>query len=181
MTKKITLILAGIFLSVIVLGLTLPSSYEISRSVTIDSPVDDVHAYLNNIEQWPRWAPWHNTENEVSIRRGKISTGVGASQTWSGEGGTGSLEITQSSLQSGIEYVLHFGKEEQDTVGNFKYQPNGEQTIVTWTMTGEMSMPIIGPYAVLIMDSMAGPTLLTGLDKLKAAVEWKPEKKVTAE
>jgi len=181
MTKKITLILAGIFLLIIVLGFTLPSNYEITRSVTIDSPVDEVHAYLNNIEQWPRWAPWHNTENEVSIRSGKIKKGVGATQTWSGEGGLGSLEITRSSLQSGIEYVLHFGKEEQDTIGYFKYQPNGKQTVVTWTMTGEMTMPIIGPYAVLIMDSMAGPTLLTGLNNLKTAVEWKPEKKVMAE
>ncbi len=181
MIKKITLTFAGIFLLVIVLGLTLPSNYEISRSVTIDSPADNVHAYLNNLEQWPKWAPWHNTENEVIIKRGRISKGVGASQTWSGEGGTGSLEITQSSPQSGIEYLLRFGVDEQDTMGNFKYQPNDKQTIVTWTMAGEMSMPVIGPYAVLIMDTMAGPTLSMGLDKLKAVVEGKVETKVAAE
>ena len=173
MLKKITYSLAGIFVLVIVLGLVMPSNYAVSRSITINSPVKEIHSFINDLEQWPKWAPWQDQEKEVDIDLGDISAGVGATQKWIGHDGKGSLEITHSSPTSGIQYLLRFGNDKEDTKGEFAYQTNGNQTTVSWTMSGEMTMPIIGPYAVLIMDTMAGPMFEKGLEKLKNVVEGK--------
>jgi len=182
MLKNIALFFTATFLVVLIFGFVLPNNYEITRTVTINAPVEKVHSHLNDLEKWPAWAPWHKQGSEVVIELGKISQGVGASQTWIGEG-KGSLEITQSSPTSGIEYLLRFGEDTQDTKGTFAYQAKASQTDVTWTMAGEMTMPVIGPYAVLIMDMIAGPMLEKGMQSLKGVVEGKAptDQKVAAE
>ena len=181
MLKNIAIFFTATFVIVLLFGLTLPSNYEITRTIAIKAPTEEVHSYLNDLEQWPKWAPWHNAENVATIKIGDISKGAGATQSWSGAGGTGSLEITAASSQSGVKYLLSFGQDDQDTQGNFTYQSTGDQTTVSWTMAGEMTMPVIGPYAVMIIDMMAGPTLVSGLDKLKVIVEGLPAEKVASE
>ena len=171
MLKNIALFFTGTFVIVIVFGLILPSNYEITRTVTINAPTEEIHNHLNDLSQWPKWAPWHSASEKVDIQLGEISQGAGATQEWTGGEGKGYLEITQSSPTNGLDYLLRFGNDEQDTKGKFSYQSKSDQTDVSWSMAGEMTIPVIGPYAVMIMDTMAGPMLEKGLEKLKGVVE----------
>ncbi len=53
-----------------------------------------------------------------------------------------------------------------------RYVPLAENmTKVTWSMQGDMNMPIIGAYLAMTMDSMIGTMFERGLSKLKSHVE----------
>ena len=51
------------------------------------------------------------------------------------------------------------------------YNSEKSGTHVTWTMSGDMEIPLIGGYFALMMDAMAGKMFDKGLEKLKVTVE----------
>ena len=51
------------------------------------------------------------------------------------------------------------------------YHPEGSATRVTWEMSGDAGMNVIGRYFGVLMDNMVGPMFESGLEKLKSAAE----------
>lgn len=169
--KKFTiffLVLLGIF---IVIGLFLPTEYAVTRTQVIKSKPVAIHAHVNDLTKWEEWAPWKDEDPTLAVTLGEIKSGVGASQSWVGKNGDGSLTVTMSSEQEGIDYDLSFSDGEYEGTAFIHYQDNGEKTEVTWTMEGDMAVPVVGGYLALSMDSTVGPMLQRGLTKLKNTVE----------
>lgn len=165
--------LIGIF---IVVGLILPNEIKVERSVTINAPLELVHANLNNLEKWPLWSPWTAQDPTVKTVIGNIKQGVGASQTWQGASGSGQLEFLQSSLADGILYNMSFNGDSTVYKTGFSYQQSDNQLNqikVTWFMKGEMTPIIIGNYFALLMDTLIGDSFVQGLEKLKFVSENK--------
>ena len=171
--KKILVVLGILLLIIVVLGLSLPSKYEVSRSIIIDSPSDKVHEYTNNLLKWPKWSPWIDDDPNLKITIGEKNSGVGASQSWIGKDGEGSLIFTYSDPDSGIDYDLDFNKGQYKCVSSFKYEPLGESTKVIWTMKGDMTVPVIGGFFAYKMDDWVGKDFEEGLNNLKTVVESK--------
>jgi hypothetical protein len=161
-----------IIVVVVVVGLFLPTSYTVERSIVINASPSRIHEYVGNLENWNFWEPWREEDPTIVITHGEKTKGVGASQSWVGDSGDGALTFTKDSPTEGITYDLVFDGGTYVCQSAMVYDPleDGE-TKVTWTMSGDMGTPVIGGYFAMMMDAMVGGTFDKGLSNLKSTVE----------
>lgn len=161
----ITTTILALFVSI---GLMLSNEYLIKRSITVNAPVTKVHALVADLNQWSQWSPWsaHGVKTTIVQARG-----IGASQTWRSEKGSGRLEITQSDPQRGIVYELIFGSDKHKTEGGFEYMAKGDKTVVSWYMKGVIDTLVVGGYVAFLTEFMSGDMLDNGLEKIKVLAE----------
>jgi hypothetical protein len=84
------------------------------------------------------------------------------------------MEVTELTPTGRVAMKLQFFEPMSTTnTVEFKLQPQGAQTNVTWTMNGPM--PYLSKLISLFvsMDRMVGPDFEAGLANLKAAAEGK--------
>src|SRR5262245_56666899 len=115
------------------------STFEISRSATIDAPAADVHALINDFHEWTKWSPWEDVDPDLQRTYTGPDAGVGASYAWQGNrrAGQGSMVITSSTPER-IALQLAFLKPWKATNDvAFALTPTGNGTQVTWSMSGE--------------------------------------------
>ncbi len=170
--KTTLVVIAVIIVVVAAVGLFLPSKYTVKRSVEINASPEEVHRYVDDLKMWEKWSPWKEEDPTLVVMLGEKSSGVGASQSWVGDSGTGALTITESSPSEGIEYDLLFDGGTYECVSSMTYDrlPDGG-TRVTWTMSGDMGRSVTGGYFALLMDSIVGNMFDRGLSNLKREVE----------
>ncbi len=162
---------AGFIIVLVGIGLFLDNEFEVSREISIKASPAEIHLYVDDLNQWGKWSPWQQIDQSVVTTIGKITSGVGASQTWTDNGGGGSLTFTESSYETGIVYDLTFTGDSSVFVSAMNYKVEGENTIVRWTMRGKMEPIIIGNYFAQIMDALVGDNFELGLSNLKRVVE----------
>jgi hypothetical protein len=169
-------LLKGALVLVLVAGLgilgvglfVLDGRYEVSREITIKAPPQVVHQQVGDLRAWPKWLPF--TKQDPSIQTTIVQpTGVGANQNWVGKDGKGQLSFTASDEQKGIAFDMLFD-EKYASQGSLTYTPAGDQTRVTWRMTGRCD-DFMGRWLSLAMGSMVGPMFEQGLADLKTTVE----------
>lgn len=169
--KWVAAIAALLVIAFIGIGLVLPSTYLVERSVVIAADAPAIHEYVGDLRRWPEWTPWQDEDPSIRIERGEQTQGAGAHQSWTGESGSGELTFTQSSPETGIRYDLSFDEGAFESKGAVLYSPLGSDTRVTWRMTGDVGTNIVGRYFGVMMDRMVGPMFESGLEKLKREVE----------
>ena len=169
--KAALVVLATAVVAFVGIGLLLPSAYRVERSIVIAAGTPVIHAYVGDLSRWPEWTSWQDEDPSIRIKQGAITSGVGAHQSWSGDSGSGELTITESSPESGIRYDLSFDEGAWKSKAAVLYHPEGSETRVTWEMSGDAGMNVIGRYFGVLMDDMVGPMFESGLEKLKSAAE----------
>ncbi len=177
--KKFLVVLALVLLIVVVVGAVLPTDYSIERSIDIQAPPARVHAHVGDLEQWPSWTPWLEQDPTIQVTLGDTTTGVGASQTWTGDSGNGELTFTKCDPATGVAYDMAFimGEVRAPSVGALTYRPSGASTTVVWSMRGDVGdfmPPVVGGYMNLMMKSSIAGMFDQGLSKLKTVVESAP-------
>ena len=170
--KNFLLSVLLILIILIVIGLFLPASFTVERSIKINASPEKVHEYVGDLVMWDEWTPWKEEDPTIVVTRGDKTKGVGASQSWVGESGDGALTITKDTPDEGIEYDLVFEGGQYLSKGAIMYDEiDAGETKVTWIMSGDMETPVIGGYFAILMDSMVGDMFDKGLNNLKAAAE----------
>lgn len=174
MLKRVSMGL--IFLMVVILGLamTQPDSFTVQRSATIKAPPAKVMAYLNDFHQWPAWSPWEKLDPKMQRTFEGAASGKGAVYAWNGDDkvGQGRMEIIDSNVPTSLSIKLDFIKPfASSNQTDFVLQPQGDSTVVTWTMKGP-SLFITKLMGVFYsMDKMVGKDFEKGLTQLKALAE----------
>lgn len=163
--------LAVVLLVFVAIGALLPTAYSVTRSVTIQADVAKVHEFVGDLTKWDQWAPWKDEDPTILTTFGEQTSGIGASQSWVGKDGDGSLTFTASSPTKGIEYDLFFEEGAYKCWAAMLYKPEGKNTTVIWMMKGDMETPVLGGYVALMMDSFVGNMFDRGLAKLKDVVD----------
>lgn len=170
MLKKILIGLAVVLGLLVVGGLTLPDAYNVSRTAQMEIAPDSLQPFLDDLLLWKAWAPWEKLDTTIVTTMGPITRGVGASQSWTDKSGGGRLEILVS--QPGrVEYDVYFNQSDKPTRSILLVASTNGGSQVTWSMAGEMDMPVVGPYLAIFADRMIGPMFQQGLDGLKELVE----------
>jgi hypothetical protein len=101
-------------------------------------------------------------------------SGLGAVYAWSGEGhaGEGRMEITEATAPSKVLIKLDFTKPfEASNVTEFTFVPDGQQTKVTWAMSGPNTFLGKVMSVFVSMDAMLGKDFDSGLNAMKAIAE----------
>jgi Polyketide cyclase / dehydrase and lipid transport len=171
-----------IALVVIVVGLVAvialqPARYRVSRSTTIAAPAPVVFAQVNDFHRWTAWSPWEKIDPAMKRTYEGPPAGVGASYTWvgSGEVGEGRMTIVESRPSDLIQVKLEFVKPFAGTsVAAFTFKPEGDRTLVTWSMTGDKNFIAKAIHLVMSMDRMIGDQFDKGLAAMKTVAEAAP-------
>ncbi|MGQ0587568.1 MAG: SRPBCC family protein [Gammaproteobacteria bacterium] len=160
----------------VAVGLVLPKTAHVERSIVIDAPPVMAFTVLNGFRQFGKWSPWADIDPDAVTTLDGPATGTGARMSWSGnaEVGTGSQEILESTAPSLIRLRLTFGDFPGEFQSSYALAAEGAGTRATWSFDADYGSSIMGRYFGLMSDSMLGPDYEKGLARLKALVESLP-------
>ena len=102
------------------------------------------------------------------------SSGTGAVYRWSGNAdvGEGNATITESRPDELVRLKLEFIKPFANScAAEFAFEPQGDQTAVTWSMSGKNTFMAKAIHLFIDMDKMIGGQFEKGLAKMKTIVE----------
>ena len=172
MLKKILLVLLAILAVALLVGLALPTAFDVERAVLVQAAPARVHAFVGDLRRWPEWTVWRESDPKLAVVLGPVSTGVGASQSWTDSSGSGRLVFTRCD-EAGVAYDMVFADdgEEMPAKGEIRYAPEGEATRVTWRMQGDFAVPVVGGWLRIAMVGFVEDDFDKGLAKLKRMAE----------
>ena len=124
--KLVLIVLVVLLVTLVGVGTVLPTTYEVERSIVVDAPPEAVHEWVGHLEKWPEWTTWNDGDPSMKTTLGALTTGVGASQSWTGRSGDGELELTKCDA-SGIAYGITFieGDRRYPAKASISYSPVG--------------------------------------------------------
>ena len=178
MIKKILLGLVIIVVVLLVVIALQSSTYHVERSTTINAPASVVFAQVNDFHNWNAWSPWAKMDPAMKQTFEGAPAGNGAVYTWSGnsEVGEGRMTITDSHPSDLINIKLEFIRPFAATSATvFTFKPSGNQTVVTWGMTGDKNFIAKAFHLVMNIDKMVGADFEKGLAQMKAVAEAAPK------
>lgn len=164
---------AMILIFVVVVALQ-PADYSVTRSATIAAPREIVFEQVNNLRKWHDWSPWEKLDPNAKIAFEGPPAGTGAVSTWDGnnEMGAGKMTIIESRVPELVRIKLDFVRPFRDTsMTHFNFKPDGNQTQVTWSMSGQKNFIAKAVCMFMDMDTMLGGQFEEGLAGIKRVAE----------
>ena len=164
------------FLIVVLLAIIAmqPAAFRIVRSARIAAPAAAIFPHVNNLRAWEAWSPFEKLDPAMKRTYEGAQAGTGASYAWSGnsKAGEGRCTIMESHPDTLVRLKLEFVRPFACTNAvDFTFKPEGNQTVVTWDMTGENNFMAKGFSLFVNMDKMVGGEFEKGLANMKMVVE----------
>ena len=178
MIKKI--LLYGIVVIVLIIAIFCvvvamqPTHYTVERSAIINAPAPVVFAQVNDFHKWQAWSPWEKLDPHMKKEFSGAAAGNGAVYSWAGNSdvGEGRMTITDSRPSDLIKIKLEFVKPFTATnATDFTFTPQGNQTNVKWTMSGDNNFVAKAFSMFMNMDKMVGGDFEKGLAQMKTISE----------
>jgi hypothetical protein len=163
--------LLGIFLVVVALQ---PAEFQVVRQASISAPPAAIFSEVNDFHRWNAWSPWAKLDPAMKQTHEGAASGQGAVYSWAGNSdvGEGRMTITESRPNELVRIKLDFLKPfEATNTTDFTFKPQGNQTLVTWTMAGEKNFISKAMCLFVDMDKMVGADFEKGLAALKSITE----------
>jgi hypothetical protein len=159
MIIKILIALAVIVVGFVVVVAMQPSEYRVSRSADVSAPPAAVFAQVNDFHKWEAWNPWGKIDPAMKQAYEGAPAGIGAIYKWAGnnEVGEGRMTIIESRPSDLIRINLEFFKPfAGNSIAEFTFKPESNQTAVTWSMTGNNNFMAKAIHLFMNMDKMIG-------------------------
>jgi len=174
MFKKIGIALALAVLAIVGFAALQPADYTISREITINAPAEKIYPYLNNSKLAEQWGPWPEVDPNAKMTYSGPDAGPGSKASWdsSGQLGTGSATISESVPNQKVVIQLEYSKPMGMTqLSEYLVRSSGNQSVVTWKVSGKNTLPGRIMCIFINMDKMVGGMFEKGLSNLKTLVE----------
>ena len=170
----ILLALAFIAIIFIVVIAGRPDEFIVTRATKISAPTEKVFPHVNDFHKWEAWSPWAKLDPACKNSFDDASAGTGAGFSWAGNKkvGEGRMTILESRPGDLIRIKLEFLKPFKATnTAEFTFKPEGDQTVVTWSMTGKNNFffKVFGLF--MNCDNMVGKDFEKGLAAMKSVAE----------
>jgi len=165
-------VIGTIALVAVGVGLFIPSSFSVQRSIEINAPPKKIYDLIVEPKKWQQWSVWTQRDPNMRITYSGPPFGMGAKWSWvSKSEGTGSMEFTRVEPDRAVEFLLIFPDFNMRSTGALRLEPAGNTTRVTWTNAGDVGSNPLKHYLTLVMDRFVGPDFEAGLANLKALAE----------
>jgi hypothetical protein len=164
-------VIIAVFLVIVALQ---PGDFRVSRSATILAPAAAIFPQVNELKRWDAWSPWMKLDPNAKSSFEGPPAGKGAAMSWAGNNqvGEGKMTITESRPNELVQFHLEFYKPMAGTSdAEFTFNPEGNRTTVTWTMTGKNNFIAKAMCLFMNMDKMVGGQFEQGLANMKAIVQ----------
>jgi len=127
-------------LLILIIGLsiyiaTLDGNYDIKRSKIIKAPIEVVFNTVNDFKKWENWGPWYEIDSTIVASYPNKTSGVGASYTWTGKDGTGTMKTISLIPNKEIIQQIDFGTGNVSEV-YWRFSEIDNHTEVIWGMKG---------------------------------------------
>jgi Polyketide cyclase / dehydrase and lipid transport len=172
------LIILGVVAAVVILFAIIvalqPADFRIARSATMAVPPAAPFAQVNDFHNWAGWSPWEKLDPGMRKTYDGAPAGTGAIYSWNGDNrvGEGRMTLLESRPSDLIRIKLEFMRPFKATnAAEFTFTPDGNQTVVTWSMTGHNGFMFKAFGLFMSMDKMLGAEFEKGLAQMKAIVE----------
>lgn len=169
------LITVAVVVVLLVIVVTLrPSDFQVSRSIPVTAPASKAFEQVNDKHLMNVWNPWLKLDPNLKQTYAGADSGVGAIYSWDGNSnvGAGRQTIVESRpndlVRMKLEFFRPFAGINEVT---FTFVPAGNQTVVTWGMTGKLNFIAKAMGLFMSMDKMCGDSFEKGLADMKAIVE----------
>jgi len=170
----ILIALAVIILGFVVLVALQPSDFRVTRTATFAAPPAAAFAQVNDFHKWQAWSPWAKLDPEMKQTYDGAPAGTGAKYSWLGNKkvGEGRMTITESRPSDLVRIKLEFIKPFAATnTTEFTFVPDGNQTVVTWNMSGSKKFMMKAFGLLMNMDKLIGSDFEKGLASMKTIAE----------
>lgn len=175
--RRILVGVAGLIAIVVVIGLFLPASVHVERSVVINAPPENVYRIVSDFDRFNEWSPWHALDPDAKYRISDPATGEGASFSWESdkpEVGSGSQQIIALEENRLVRIKLDFGPQ-GIALASYSLEPQGaESTRITWAMDTDFGFDLFARYIGLMFETWVGNDYERGLANLKSVAENAP-------
>ena len=151
-----------------------PSDFRVVRSAAIAAPPEAVFSQVNDLHRWEAWSPWAKLDPKAKNSYEGPPAGVGAAFSWAGnmEVGEGRMTITESRPKDLIRMNLEFIKPiKAANLTEFTFRPEGNLTVVAWTMSGKNNFLSKAVGLFMDCDKMVGGQFEKGLAQIKSIAE----------
>ena len=150
----------------------MPSNFEVSRDIEINSNPLTVFNQVNDFHNWNNWDPWAEIDSTIINKFDNITEGEGAYREWTAEKlGNGNMKITNSELLEQIDFEISLS-DWSTFYGKFIFEPTKGGVKVNWTDKG--GLPFLARGCGPIFDAMIGADFEKGLNNLKDYCENLP-------
>ncbi len=175
MLSTILIVIAVIIVVFLIVASRQPADFCIRRSLAVQAPASVVFPFVNDVHKFQEWSPWAKMDPTSKVTYDGPPSGVGASFHWAGgKSGEGTMTNTESRADEVAVYQLEFVKPFTTTnIAEFTLKPEGNQTVVTWSMRGVNAFMFKAMSLILNTDKMVGRDFEKGLASLKALAEAK--------
>ncbi len=168
-------IILGIVLLILILAMISPKNYNVSRSIEINRPKDEVFAHLKSLKRQNDWSPWAKRDPNMQQKFTGTDGEVGAINYWNGnkQVGEGEQEITKIVEGERVESELRFLKPFKSTSDAYLVTESvgNDKTKVVWGFSGQNKFPMNIMMLFMNMDKAVGKDFEEGLVNLKAILE----------
>jgi uncharacterized protein YndB with AHSA1/START domain len=174
MLVKILIGVAAVVVVFVVVVALQPAKFRVTRTATVSAPPALVFEQVNGLRNWEPWNPWLKLDPAAKSTYEGPSEGNGAISRWAGNKnvGEGSMTIIESRPTDLIRLRLDFLKPFKGTsTAEFTFKPDGDKTIVTWSMDGQNNFIAKAMHLFINMDKMIGGQFEQGLASLAAVAE----------
>lgn len=155
-----------------------PNVIHVQRSVSMAVSAPEVFEFVNNFHKWNLWSPWIKLDPNTKVSFEGAPEGKGAIMHWGGDHkvGEGSMTIIDSQPNQSIALELNITAPFRITyTALVTFSDVGNQTTVTWSMSGENSFISKALELLLNCKKLVGIQFEQGLANLKKIVESKKE------
>lgn len=161
-------ILALLAAAFLIVGILLPGTVEVTRTVEIDAPPETVFPLVNNLEAWTEWTPW----GEVDSRLEGPAEGPGARRVWDDPAlGSGSLTLLDARPPASVHYLVEVEDAALRFEGTISIEAGGPGSVVSWTERADLGWnPVLG-WTALTLDESQGRQLDESLEQLRRLAE----------
>jgi hypothetical protein len=178
MFKTIVLGVVGVVVAgigiVLVLAANKPDTFSVQRTARINAPPEKIFPLINNLRSFATWSPYEQKDPAMKRFYGATTSGKGAVYEWDGNSnvGKGRIAIADAAPPSKVTINLDMiDPFEAHNIVEFKLEPQGDATNVTWAMQGKVPFMAKVVHVVFDMDKMVGDDFAAGLANLKTIAE----------
>lgn len=174
MLKKILIGIGAVMVVFVIIVAVQPAQYRVVRTATIPAGTEVVFDQVNDLHRWDAWSPWVRLDPAVKNTFEGPPAGTGAVFAWAGNSkvGEGRMTITDSRTNELVRLKLEFIKPFASVATTeFTFKPEGNQTAVTWSMSGDKDFISKAVCLFMNMDKTVGGDFEKGLANLKSVAQ----------
>ncbi|MEC5166053.1 effector-binding domain-containing protein [Flavobacterium sp. PL11] len=135
--KYLFLLVLLSFVAATIFIATQKGEYTVEKSKIINSPKSNVYNFVNDYRNWGDFSAWITDDPTTQINYSNKTSGSGASFSWDGNKGSGTIKTLFVKENDSIAQQMNFDNLLSSVYWTFKDTVGG--TKITWKTTGRMN------------------------------------------